>query len=83
MRKVLRKLPPSGAAPETPPEPPEPEVPLVDWDEVPAEASGRKKMISLRVDADVLSFFQSEGKGYQTRMNAVLRSYMHARKDRP
>lgn len=39
-----------------------------------------KKAISLRVDADILDFFKSEGKGYQTRMNAVLRAYMNARK---
>ncbi len=35
-----------------------------------------KESISLRVDPDVLSFFKSYGKGYQTRMNAVLRAYM-------
>ncbi|MGI3164181.1 BrnA antitoxin family protein [Pseudooceanicola sp. 200-1SW] len=39
-----------------------------------------KKAISLRVDSDVLSFFKSQGKGYQTRMNAVLRAYMDAKK---
>ncbi len=37
-----------------------------------------KASISLRVDPDVLSFFKSYGKGYQTRMNAVLRAYMKA-----
>lgn len=37
-----------------------------------------KQSISLRVDPDVLSFFKSYGKGYQTRMNAVLRAYMNA-----
>ena len=37
-----------------------------------------KRSISLRVDPDVLSFFKSYGKGYQTRMNAVLRAYMNA-----
>ncbi len=37
-----------------------------------------KQSISLRVDPDVLSFFKSYGKGYQTRMNAVLRAYMKA-----
>lgn len=35
-----------------------------------------KLPLSLRVDPDVLAFFKSLGKGYQTRMNAVLRSYM-------
>jgi len=37
-----------------------------------------KQSISLRVDPDVLSFFKSYGKGYQTRMNADLRAYMNA-----
>ena len=37
-----------------------------------------KKAISLRVDPDVLSYFKSFGKGYQTRINAVLRAYMEA-----
>jgi len=39
-----------------------------------------KKQISLRVDADVLDFFKATGKRYQTRMNAVLRSYVDAAK---
>jgi uncharacterized protein (DUF4415 family) len=36
----------------------------------------RKTPISFRVDADVLDFFKAKGDGYQSRMNAVLRSYM-------
>jgi uncharacterized protein (DUF4415 family) len=35
-----------------------------------------KVPISLRVDADVLEFFRETGPRYQSRMNAVLRSYM-------
>jgi uncharacterized protein (DUF4415 family) len=35
-----------------------------------------KVPISLRVDADVLEFFRESGPRYQSRMNAVLRSYM-------
>jgi len=34
-----------------------------------------KAAISLRVDADVLEWFKSQGPGYQTRINAVLRAY--------
>jgi uncharacterized protein (DUF4415 family) len=37
-----------------------------------------KKAISLRIDPDVLTYFKSWGKGYQTRMNAILRAYMEA-----
>jgi len=35
-----------------------------------------KRQITLRIDADVLAFFKTTGRCYQTRMNAVLRSYM-------
>src|SRR5262245_59087382 len=35
-----------------------------------------KQAISLRVDEDVLDWFRRLGPRYQTRMNAVLRSYM-------
>ena len=38
-----------------------------------------KRAISLRIDNDVLKWFKSHGRGYQTRMNAVLRAYMQAR----
>jgi uncharacterized protein (DUF4415 family) len=34
-----------------------------------------KKHASLRLDADMLDWFRSQGRGYQTRMNAVLRLY--------
>ena len=39
-----------------------------------------KKSIHLRVDADVLEFFKRDGKGHLTRMNTVLRRYMHAQR---
>ncbi len=39
-----------------------------------------KQQITLRIDADVLSFFRSTGARYQTRMNQVLRSYMTAQR---
>ena len=35
-----------------------------------------KEAISIRVDQDVLDWFRSLGRGYQTRMNMVLRGYM-------
>jgi uncharacterized protein (DUF4415 family) len=42
-----------------------------------------KRPVSLRVDRDVLDFFKAEGRGYQTRMNAVLRAYVdHHRQKR-
>lgn len=50
--------------------------PNIDWSKAELVTPSRKKAISIRVDEDVLSFFKSEGDGYQGRMNAVLRSYM-------
>ena len=35
-----------------------------------------KKALTLRVDADVLAWLKSQGKGYQTRINEILRSAM-------
>ena len=35
-----------------------------------------KKLISLRIDGDVIDFFKHSGARYQARMNAVLRSYV-------
>lgn len=41
----------------------------------------KKKQVSLRLDPDVVAFFKSiSKKGYQTRINAVLRAYMQANK---
>jgi uncharacterized protein (DUF4415 family) len=34
-----------------------------------------KEQITIRIDKPVLDFYRKMGKGYQTRMNAVLRSY--------
>jgi len=37
-----------------------------------------KASISIRVDADVLSWLKSQGPGYQTRINAILRAFKEA-----
>ena len=37
-----------------------------------------KTSISLRVDADVLDWFKAQGRGYQTRINSVLRAFKDA-----
>ncbi len=37
-----------------------------------------KKSVSLRIDAEVLAWFQAQGPGYQTRMNAVLKAFKDA-----
>ena len=41
-----------------------------------------KARVTMRLDRDVLDFFKASGRGYQTRMQAVLRSYVEARKQR-
>jgi len=40
-----------------------------------------KETMTIRLDADVLEWFRKRGRGYQTRINAILRSYMRAHKD--
>ena len=40
---------------------------------------GRKKLLTLRVDSDVLEWYKKQGPGYQTRINALLRAYMQER----
>jgi len=39
-----------------------------------------KKQTTIRFDQDILEWFQAQGKGYQSRMNAVLRAYVEARR---
>jgi len=35
-----------------------------------------KKQLTLRLDGDVLDWFKKRGRGYQTRINLLLRAYM-------
>jgi len=35
-----------------------------------------KKTVNVRLDADIIEWLQSAGRGYQTRMNAILREAM-------
>lgn len=35
-----------------------------------------KQPVTLRLDSDVLEWYKSQGKGYQTRINKLLRKYM-------
>jgi uncharacterized protein (DUF4415 family) len=52
------------------------------WKDAKVEYPENKKPVTMRIDRDVLEWFKSTGKGYQTRINAVLRSYVEAhRKD--
>ena len=56
-----------------------PPLPDTGWVKA-VEMPHRKQQITLRIDADVLDFFKHGGNRYQTRINAVLRSYVSAHK---
>lgn len=47
----------------------------IDWATRDLPMPRPKAHASLRLDADVLDWFKAQGRGYQTRINAVLRSY--------
>ena len=49
---------------------------VIDWDSATIEMPQPKAVLNMRVDRDVLEFFRKTGRGYQTRINAVLRSYV-------
>jgi uncharacterized protein (DUF4415 family) len=42
-----------------------------------------KKSLTIRIDADVLAWVKSQGKGYQTRINSYLREAMNKAKKQP
>ena len=52
----------------------------IDWSTARVVYPEPCKAVSIRLDPDVLEFFKQGGKGYQTRINAVLRSYVAARR---
>jgi len=52
------------------------------WDNARLVMPRPKPSISLRIDPEVLDWYKSLGRGYQTRMNAVLRSYMEAHRNK-
>ena len=64
----------------------------IDFSDVPelddnffAEATlwpGKKKQITIRLDPDVVDFFKTKGRGYQSSINATLRRYMEAQQRR-
>ncbi len=57
---------------------------LKPWSEVHSKVSPvynlkiKKENISLRIDSDILNIFKSKGKGYQTRINDVLRKAINS-----
>jgi uncharacterized protein (DUF4415 family) len=51
-----------------------------DWTRAVVGLPPRKEHINIRLDADVLAWFKATGKGYQTRINNVLRAFVESRK---
>ena len=49
---------------------------VADWSKASVEMPQPKAVLNMRVDRDVLEFFRRDGRGYQTKINAVLRSYV-------
>ncbi len=49
---------------------------VIDWSKVTADMPKPKVALNMRVDRDVLDYFRRQGRGYQTKINAVLRSYV-------
>jgi len=61
----------------------------IDYSDIPALDEGffrqarvvvppGKKQLTIRLDADVLSWLKQQGRGYQSRINAILRAYYEA-----
>lgn len=51
-----------------------------DWTDAVIVQRPGKAALSIRLDDDVLAYFKDGGKGWQTRINAVLRAYVEAQK---
>lgn len=55
-------------------------IPPGFWDKAQVFYGEPKQQITLRLDADVVRWFKRTGKGYQSRMGAVLKSYVEAQR---
>ena len=53
-----------------------------DWTQAIVGIPAPKDHINIRIDHDVLQWFRSNGKGYQTLMNNVLRAFVQTRQQR-
>ena len=56
--------------------------PVFDWSNARIGIPGAKQQLTVRLDKDVIDWFRAQGSGYQTRMNAVLRSFVEAQRER-
>ncbi|MBU2515576.1 BrnA antitoxin family protein [bacterium] len=48
------------------------------WKEAELVMPENKTKVTIRLDNDVINWFKSHGKGYQTKINTVLKSYIQA-----
>jgi uncharacterized protein (DUF4415 family) len=55
-----------------------PSTTAADWADAEIGLPPLKAPVNAKFDADVVDWFKSQGRGYQGRMNAVLRMYMEA-----
>ena len=49
---------------------------VIDWASAAIDLPKPKAVLNMRIDQDILDFFRKTGKGYQTRINAILRTYV-------
>jgi len=52
----------------------------IDWSKATVVYPMQKQAISIRLDKDIIDFFKSDGSGYQSRINAVLRHFVNEQK---
>jgi uncharacterized protein (DUF4415 family) len=52
----------------------------IDWSRAEVVIPAAKQVISIRLDRDIVDYFKRTGRGYQTKINAVLRSYVQHEK---
>ncbi len=65
----------------TSPDAPEGESLGIDfWKSARVVMPGGKTSVHLRLDSEIVEWFRADGKGHLSRMNAVLRAYVEARK---
>ncbi len=65
----------------------------IDYSEIPELAEeffkvasmplgAKKSQLTIRIDSDLLDWLKQQGRGYQTRINTILRAYMRVQKNR-
>jgi uncharacterized protein (DUF4415 family) len=59
------------------------DIPELDehfWETAKMVTPATKKAVSIRLDSDILDWFKGQGKGYQSMINNVLRTYVDHQK---